>query len=77
VLTFASTLLALCPILTKATRLDEAVLKSELREFRRRYEQLHATNRQAYERHLTITLIRSRGRDNGLDRNYDAGVDLA
>jgi hypothetical protein len=64
------------PILTQATHLDEAVLTPELREFRRRHDQVHATNKQTYERHLTITRIRSRGRDNGLDRSYDAGIDL-
>jgi hypothetical protein len=64
------------PILTQATHLDEAVLTPELREFRRRHDLVHATNKQAYERHLTITRIRSRGRDNGLDRSYDAGIDL-
>ncbi len=67
------------PVLSQTGRLSEHLLTDELRAATERHTQLRGTHRDAHQRHLTVTALRRRGRDQARTleqgRGHDASID--
>ena len=63
------------PVLAQARRLAPHLLTDDLRDAVARRDRIRAANTAAYQRHLDVTWIRTRGRDAGIEPCRDAGID--